>query len=103
MTVGQGQCILSQLATNAAKFVYARELSMEIYKSKLLRRAFAAIQAVWRSSAASLWMPSVLQAASADYQAQRRGGTGRSATAVKDEDFVETMFVASTHDYLLFF
>ena len=32
-----------------------------------------------------------------DYQAQRRGGMGKSATAVKDEDFVEHLLVASTH------
>ncbi|MEY2855265.1 MAG: hypothetical protein RL030_2397, partial [Pseudomonadota bacterium] len=36
-----------------------------------------------------------------DYQAQRRGGRGRSATATKEEDFVETLFVAHTHDTLL--
>ncbi|MFA5630370.1 MAG: DNA gyrase subunit A [Porticoccaceae bacterium] len=38
-----------------------------------------------------------------DYQAQRRGGTGKSATAVKDEDFVEHLLVASTHDTILCF
>lgn len=38
-----------------------------------------------------------------DYQAQRRGGTGRSATAVKDEDFVEHLLIASTHDTILCF
>ena len=38
-----------------------------------------------------------------DYQAQRRGGRGRSATAVKDEDFIEKFFVAHTHDTLLCF
>ncbi|HEX4050766.1 MAG TPA: DNA gyrase subunit A [Steroidobacteraceae bacterium] len=38
-----------------------------------------------------------------DYQAQRRGGRGRSATAVKDEDFVERFFVAHTHDTVLCF
>lgn len=37
------------------------------------------------------------------YQAQRRGGKGKAATKVKDEDFVERMFVASTHDTLLCF
>ncbi|SMF36708.1 DNA gyrase subunit A [Alteromonadaceae bacterium Bs31] len=37
------------------------------------------------------------------YQAQRRGGMGKAATAVKDEDFVEHMLIASTHDYLLCF
>lgn len=38
-----------------------------------------------------------------DYQAQRRGGRGKQATATKDEDFIETLFVANTHDYLLCF
>lgn len=37
------------------------------------------------------------------YQAQRRGGTGKSATAVKDEDFVEHLLIANTHDYILCF
>src|SRR6185436_15656280 len=39
----------------------------------------------------------------ADYAAQRRGGRGKSATAMKDEDFVDKMFVANTHDTLLCF
>jgi DNA gyrase subunit A len=38
-----------------------------------------------------------------DYQAQRRGGMGKSATAVKDEDFVEHLMVASTHTTILCF
>ena len=38
-----------------------------------------------------------------EYQVQRRGGRGKSATAVKDEDFIETLFVAHTHDTLLCF
>ncbi|WP_435217282.1 DNA gyrase subunit A [Luminiphilus sp. nBUS_07] len=38
-----------------------------------------------------------------DYQAQRRGGTGRSATSVKDEDFVEHLLIASTHATILCF
>jgi DNA gyrase subunit A len=38
-----------------------------------------------------------------DYQAQRRGGRGKAATAVKDEDFVDKLFVANTHDTLLCF
>nr|WP_298719172.1 DNA gyrase subunit A [uncultured Steroidobacter sp.] len=38
-----------------------------------------------------------------DYQAQRRGGRGKSATAMKDEDFVDKLFVANTHDTLLCF
>ncbi|MEE4216895.1 MAG: DNA gyrase subunit A, partial [Xanthomonadales bacterium] len=37
------------------------------------------------------------------YQAQRRGGTGKSATKTKDEDFIEQLFVANTHDTLLCF
>lgn len=37
------------------------------------------------------------------YQAQRRGGMGKAATAVKDEDFVEHLLVASTHDTILCF
>ncbi|MCS6948695.1 MAG: DNA gyrase subunit A, partial [Steroidobacteraceae bacterium] len=38
-----------------------------------------------------------------EYQTQRRGGRGKAATAVKDEDFVEKLFVAHTHDWLLCF
>lgn len=38
-----------------------------------------------------------------DYQAQRRGGKGKSATAVKDEDFIEHLLVANTHDTILCF
>ncbi len=37
------------------------------------------------------------------YQAQRRGGRGRSATKVKDEDFVDQLFIANTHDTILCF
>ncbi|MFT5398007.1 MAG: DNA gyrase subunit A [Planctomycetota bacterium] len=37
------------------------------------------------------------------YSAQKRGGRGKAATKVKDEDFVEQMFAASTHDTLLCF
>ncbi|WLD56762.1 DNA gyrase subunit A [Salinispirillum sp. LH 10-3-1] len=37
------------------------------------------------------------------YQAQRRGGRGKSALGVKDEDFVDMLLVASTHDTLLCF
>ncbi|GAB2191362.1 DNA topoisomerase (ATP-hydrolyzing) subunit A [Sessilibacter sp. MAH1] len=37
------------------------------------------------------------------YQAQRRGGMGKAATSVKDEDFVEHLLVANTHDTLLCF
>ncbi len=38
-----------------------------------------------------------------EWKAQRRGGRGLTAHKTKDEDFVETMFVCSTHDDLLFF
>jgi DNA gyrase subunit A len=37
------------------------------------------------------------------YQAQKRGGRGRSATKVKDEDFIDKLFVANSHDTLLCF
>ncbi|MEJ2322662.1 MAG: DNA gyrase C-terminal beta-propeller domain-containing protein, partial [Gammaproteobacteria bacterium] len=37
------------------------------------------------------------------YQAQRRGGKGKSATKTKDEDFVDKLFVANTHDTILCF
>ncbi|MCB1614605.1 MAG: DNA gyrase subunit A [Pseudomonadales bacterium] len=37
------------------------------------------------------------------YQAQRRGGMGKAATSVKDEDFVEHLLIASTHDTILCF
>ena len=39
----------------------------------------------------------------ADYTAQRRGGMGKSAASVKDEDFVEHLLIANTHDTLLCF
>ncbi len=38
-----------------------------------------------------------------DYRAQRRGGRGKSAASVKDEDFIDKLFIASTHDTVLFF
>jgi DNA gyrase subunit A len=38
-----------------------------------------------------------------DYRSQKRGGRGKSATATKDEDFIDKMFVASTHDTILCF
>ena len=38
-----------------------------------------------------------------DYQAQKRGGRGKSATAMKDEDVIEHLLVASTHDTVLLF
>ncbi|MCL2746697.1 MAG: DNA gyrase subunit A, partial [Coriobacteriia bacterium] len=39
----------------------------------------------------------------ATYRQQKRGGKGVAGTKLKDNDFVENMFVASTHDYVLFF
>ncbi len=39
----------------------------------------------------------------ADYQAQKRGGRGKAATSMKDEDFIDKLFVAHTHDTLLCF
>ncbi|MEQ6292517.1 DNA gyrase subunit A [Vogesella sp. GCM10023246] len=38
-----------------------------------------------------------------DYQSQRRGGRGKQAAATKDDDFIDTLFVANTHDYVLCF
>ena len=38
-----------------------------------------------------------------DYRAQRRGGRGKSATAIKEEDFVDKLFIANTHDTVLCF
>ncbi|MGO1295868.1 MAG: DNA topoisomerase (ATP-hydrolyzing) subunit A [Vibrio sp.] len=38
-----------------------------------------------------------------DYEAQRRGGRGKSATRMKDEDFIERLLVANTHDNILCF
>lgn len=38
-----------------------------------------------------------------EYQAQRRGGRGKAATRMKDEDFIEKLFVANTHDTILCF
>ncbi|MCH8958501.1 MAG: DNA gyrase subunit A, partial [Proteobacteria bacterium] len=37
------------------------------------------------------------------YQAQKRGGRGRSAAKVKDEDFIDNLFIANTHDTILCF
>jgi DNA gyrase subunit A len=38
-----------------------------------------------------------------DYRAQKRGGRGKSATSIKDEDYIEHLLVASTHDTVLCF
>jgi DNA gyrase subunit A len=39
----------------------------------------------------------------ADYRAQRRGGRGKMATTMKEDDFIERLFVAHSHDFLLCF
>jgi DNA gyrase subunit A len=39
----------------------------------------------------------------ADYRSQRRGGRGKQAAAIKEDDFVDRLFVANTHDYILCF
>ncbi|WP_305074538.1 DNA gyrase subunit A [Propionivibrio sp.] len=39
----------------------------------------------------------------ADYRAQRRGGRGKQAASVKEDDFVDHLFTANTHDYILCF
>jgi DNA gyrase subunit A len=38
-----------------------------------------------------------------DYRAQKRGGRGRQATATKEDDFIDRLFIANTHDYILCF
>jgi DNA gyrase subunit A len=38
-----------------------------------------------------------------EYRAQRRGGRGKQATATKEDDFIERLFVANTHDFILCF
>jgi len=38
-----------------------------------------------------------------DYRAQKRGGRGKQATATKEDDFIEKLFIANTHDYILCF
>jgi DNA gyrase subunit A len=39
----------------------------------------------------------------ADYRAQKRGGRGKQATTTKEEDFIDKLFIANTHDYILCF
>ncbi len=39
----------------------------------------------------------------ADYRAQRRGGRGKQATGMKDDDFIDSLFIANTHDHILCF
>jgi len=39
----------------------------------------------------------------ADYRAQKRGGRGKQAAATREDDFIERLFVAHTHDYILCF
>jgi len=38
-----------------------------------------------------------------DYRAQKRGGRGKQATATKEDDFIERLFIANTHDHILCF
>ena len=38
-----------------------------------------------------------------EYRAQKRGGRGRQATATKEDDFIDRLFIANTHDYILCF
>lgn len=45
----------------------------------------------------------IKRTASSEYEAQGRGGVGRRGSAMRDEDFVEHLFVGKNHDYLLFF
>jgi DNA gyrase subunit A len=39
----------------------------------------------------------------AEYRAQKRGGRGRQATATKEDDFIDHLFIANTHDFILSF
>ena len=39
----------------------------------------------------------------AEYRAQRRGGRGKQATATKEDDWIDELFIANTHDYILCF
>jgi DNA gyrase subunit A len=38
-----------------------------------------------------------------DYRAQKRGGRGKQAAATKEDDFIDNLFIANTHDYILCF
>ncbi len=38
-----------------------------------------------------------------EYRAQKRGGRGKQATATKEDDFIDRLFIANTHDYILCF
>ncbi|MBY0499492.1 MAG: DNA gyrase subunit A [Nitrosomonas sp.] len=38
-----------------------------------------------------------------DYRAQKRGGRGKLATSTKEDDFIDKLFIANTHDYILCF
>ncbi|WP_144111803.1 DNA gyrase subunit A [Paraburkholderia sp. BCC1886] len=38
-----------------------------------------------------------------EYSAQKRGGRGKQATAMKEDDWIDTLFIANTHDYILCF
>ncbi|WP_323118508.1 DNA gyrase subunit A [Burkholderia alba] len=38
-----------------------------------------------------------------EYRAQKRGGRGKQATSMKEDDWIETLFIANTHDYILCF
>jgi DNA gyrase subunit A len=38
-----------------------------------------------------------------EYRAQKRGGRGKQAAATKDDDFIDSLFIANTHDYILCF
>jgi len=38
-----------------------------------------------------------------EYRAQKRGGRGKQATATKEDDFIDNLFIANTHDYVLCF
>ncbi|MDA1332937.1 MAG: DNA gyrase subunit A [Bacteroidetes bacterium] len=45
----------------------------------------------------------IKRTSASEYEAQGRGGVGRRGTSMRDEDFVEHLFVGNNHDYLLFF